>query len=144
MPDCVLRALHLYLFHKGAKSMCPKTLFFLITMLLLLALTTGQANATYTDYIGAGHDDGVSVDTCVNDGSASGAKTVDGSGLSGPNGTHDRVWDHGWLAYEGAPNPNSARSSYDYWIKYNFGEVYDLADMWIWNSNEGCCTERGL
>ena len=126
--------------------MCAKKLCVAISLVLLAVLVISPANATYTDYIGAGHASGVTVATCVNDDTASGAKTVDGSGLSGPSGTHDTVWDHGWLAYpeDLAPNPNSARSSYDYWIKYDFGEVYLLDDMWIWNSNEGCCTDRGF
>ncbi|MHC4498491.1 MAG: CotH kinase family protein, partial [Planctomycetota bacterium] len=123
--------------------MYTKNLTVLISFILLLSFV-GLANATYTDYIGAGHDSGVTVDTCINDETATGAKTVDGSGLSGPSGTHDTVWDHGWLAYAGATNPNSARSSYTYWIHYDLGQVYALADMWVWNSNEDGYTNRGL
>ena len=59
----------------------------IISLLLLLALSA-VANATYTDYIGAGHDAGVTVTTCVDDDEADGGKTVDGSGLSGPSGTN--------------------------------------------------------
>ncbi len=111
-------------------------------LVLLLGLTGGVANATYTDYIGAGHDAGVTVTACSTDETATGQKTVDGSGLSG--GTHSIIWDDGWLAYQGASNPNPARSSYTYWIRYDFGELYNLADMWIWNSNEDGYTDRGL
>ena len=117
-------------------------LFSLISLVLLLNLTIGVANATYTDYIGAGHDAGVTVTACSTDETATGQRTVDGSGLSG--GNHSTVWDDGWLAYQGATNPNPARSSYDYWIKYDFGELYNLADMWVWNSNEAGYTDRGL
>ena len=112
---------------------------------MLLNLAGSSANATYTDYIGAGHDAGVTVTTCSNDETATGQKTVDGSGLSG--GNHDRVWDNGWLGPDGDTNPNPARSSYDRWIKYDFGEVYSLADMWVWNSNGdvgGDYTTRGI
>jgi hypothetical protein len=133
------------LFHKGTNNMCQKNLFCLISLVLLAVLVISPAKATYTDYIGAGHDSGVTVDTCVDDDTATGYKTVDGSGLSG--GNHNRVWDNGWLAYEGAPNPNSNRSGIDYWIKYDFGEVYDLTDMWVWNSNGDVgesYTDRGL
>jgi hypothetical protein len=123
--------------------MYTKKLSVLIPFILLLNFV-GPANATYTDYIGAGHNSGVSVATCINDGTAKGSKTVDGSGLSGPSGTHDIVWDNGWLAYTGAANPNPARSGYAYWIRFNFGEIYSLADMWIWNSNEDYNTDRGF
>lgn len=37
------------LFHKGAKTMCPKNLFFLIPLLLLPTLTAGQALDRITD-----------------------------------------------------------------------------------------------
>jgi len=104
--------------------LCAGNLSTLISCLvLLLSLTIGVANATYTDYIGAGHDAGVTVTACSTDDTATGQKTVDGSGLSG--GTHSTVWDDGWLAYQGASNPNPARSSYNYWIKYDFGELYN-------------------
>ena len=125
------------LLHAGGSS----TL--ICSLVLLLGLAAGVANATYTDYIGAGHDAGVTVTACSTDETATGQKTVDGSGLN-LSDEHSIIWDDGWLAYQGAPNPNPARSSYDYWIKYDFGELYNLADMWIWNSNEDCCTNRGL
>jgi hypothetical protein len=119
-------------------------LFLLISLVLLLNLTIGVANATYTDYIGAGHDAGVTVTACSVDEAAIGQKTVDGSGLSGPSGTHSTAWIDHWLAFDPDTNPNPARSSYDYWIKYDFGEPYNLADMWVWNYNEDGYTDRGL
>jgi hypothetical protein len=127
---------------------CVVNLSALISCLvLLLGLSAGVANATYTDYIGAGHYAGVTVTACSVDDTATGQKTVDGSGLTGPSGTHSTIWDDGWLAYQGASNPNPARSSYTYWIRYDFGEPYNLADMWVWNSNGdvgGNYTDRGL
>ncbi|MHC4912491.1 MAG: hypothetical protein ACYTE5_05745, partial [Planctomycetota bacterium] len=120
---------------------------FISCLVLLLSLTINVANATYTDYIGAGHDANVTVTACSVDDTATGLKTIDGSGLTGPSGTHSTVWDDGWLAYQGASNPNPARSSYTYWIRYDFGEPYNLADMWVWNSNGdvgGNYTDRGL
>jgi hypothetical protein len=98
-----------------------KNLFFLITLLLLLALTTGQARATYADYIGAGHDSGVCGVTCVNDDTATGQRT---SGLSGAN--HDIAWNHGWLGPEGDSNPNPTRSSYDRWPTSPDGTIQAL------------------
>ncbi|MHC4456284.1 MAG: chitobiase/beta-hexosaminidase C-terminal domain-containing protein, partial [Planctomycetota bacterium] len=127
--------------HKSTKNW-----LFLISLVSLLALSA-VANATYTDYIGAGHNSGVTVTACSVDDTATGQKTVDGSGLTGPSGTHSTVWDDGWLAFEGATNPNPARSSYTYWIRYDFGEPYNLADMWVWNSNGDTgadYTNRGL
>jgi hypothetical protein len=115
-------------------------LSFVISFVLLLSLTIGVVNATYTDYIGAGHDTGVTVTACGVDEEAIGQKTVDGSGLSG--GNHSADWIDHWLTYDSSTNPNPTRSSYDYWIKYDFGETYSLADMWVWNYNE--ITNRGL
>ncbi|MHC4791210.1 MAG: chitobiase/beta-hexosaminidase C-terminal domain-containing protein, partial [Planctomycetota bacterium] len=125
---------------------CEVNWLFLIFLVYLLALSA-VADATYTDYIGAGHNSGVTVTTCSNDDDADGDKTVDGSGLSGPSGTHDNLWINGWLGPETASNPNPARSSIGHWIQYDFGEPYTLADMWVWNSNGdagGDYTGRGM
>ncbi|UCF42461.1 MAG: lamin tail domain-containing protein [Planctomycetota bacterium] len=141
------RAMSLTSAQKNERSLlCAENLPTLIScVVLLLGLTARVANATYTDYIGAGHDAGVTVTACSVDETATGQKTVDGSGLSGA--THSTIWDDGWLAYQGASNPNPARSSYTYWIRYDFGEPYNLADMWVWNSNGDVgedYTNRGL
>lgn len=113
--------------------MCKNNLCVLISFILFLALTAGQANATYTDYIGAGQDDGVTVTAYFVDETATGAKTVDGSGLTGPSGTHSDEWNDHWCSWEdgGAtprPGPNPARGN-SFWIHYDFGEVYSLAEM---------------
>jgi zona occludens toxin (predicted ATPase) len=81
-------ALSPHLFHKGAKSMCTKNLLFLIALLLLITAT--QTYATYTDYIGAGHDDGVTADASSVDEEAVAQNTVNGSGISGS--THSNTW----------------------------------------------------
>jgi len=117
-----------------------------LSILFVLVFFAGIADATYTDYIGAGHGDGVTVTACSeDDGIAVGQNTVNGSGLSGPSGTHDTDWANHWLSVENgtAANPNPARSTYGYWIKYDFGEVYNLSNMWVWNYNEQGVTSRG-
>lgn len=111
---------------------------------LFVLFFTGTVNATYTDYIGAGHHTGVTVTASSVDDEATAQKTVDGSGLSGPSGTHDTDWANHWLGPESSSNPNPARSSYGYWIQYDFGEVYNFSNMWVWNYNEGSYSSRGL
>jgi len=95
----------------------------------------------YTDYIGAGHDTDVVATVSLGDGQL----TVDGSGLVGDE--HSTEWDDGWIHYGQppvpAPSPNPARGD-GFWIHYDLGYLYTLADMWVWNSNESCCTDRGF
>jgi hypothetical protein len=144
MARCVLAAPYLHLFHKGTKNMCSKNLFFLITLLLLLALTAGQAKAVYTDYIGAGHDNGVTASASSTDDIAIAQNTVNGSGLTG--NSHSTVWEHTWTSNGDSGNPpaaspNPARGS-GQWIHYDLGSQYQLMLMHVWNANE--VTARGF
>jgi hypothetical protein len=123
-----------------------KNLLFLICPILFLALTAGQAKATYTDYIGAGHDDGVtaSASSTDQDSPTVGAfpeNTINGSGLTG--NAHSTDWIDTWtsLGMTTAPNPNPAHGS-GHWLHYDLGQVYQLTLMHVWNNNE--VTGRGF
>jgi len=139
-------SLFLHLFHKGANSMSKKNLFFLIGLLFLL--TAVRAKATYTDYIGAGHDEGVTADASSfdYDSPTVGAfpqNTVNGTGISG--NTHSTLWEDTWTSLAGttAPSPNPARGT-GHWLHYDLGQVYQLALMHVWNDNEEGQTDRGF
>jgi len=107
--------------------------------------TTQAASACpggiYTDYVGAGQATDVSVTQSSNDETATGTKTIDGSGLS--SGNHDTTWDNGWISHDVAANPNPARGS-GHWIRYDLGYIYSLGLLHVWNSNETGYTDRGL
>jgi hypothetical protein len=126
--------------------MCAKSLCVLVSFILFLDITAGQANATYTDYIGAGNDSGVTATACSTDQDSPtvGAfpeNTINGLGLTG--NSHSTEWAHTWtsLGMTPAPNPNSAHGT-GYWLHYDLGEVYQLMLMHVWNANE--VTGRGF
>ena len=111
-----------------------------------MALMASQAKATYTDYIGAGHDSGVTATACSTDQDSPtvGAfpeNTINGSGLTG--NSHSTEWIHTWtsLGMTPAPNPNPAHGS-GYWLHYDLGSQYQLTLMHVWNANE--VTGRGF
>jgi hypothetical protein len=52
-------------------------------------------------------------------------KTVDGSGLDAMD-QHSTAAEHMWLSSAGSQA----------WIQYEFGQVYRLHEMWVWNSNQ--------
>jgi hypothetical protein len=99
----------------------------------------------YTDYIGAGQDNGVTATGSKNESQASPQDSVNGSGLVGD--AHSVEWDDAWLHFEiplvPVPSPNPARGD-SFWIHYDFGYQYTLTDTWVWNGNEPCCTNRGF
>ena len=51
-------------------------------------------------------------------------KTIDGSGLTVDQ--HGVAWNTMWLSTGALPN----------WIQYQFDKVYQLHEMWVWNSNQ--------
>ena len=121
-----------------------KNAFTLIVFLLLLALTASPAKAAYTDYIGAGHDDGVTATASSIDEAAVPQNTVNGSGLTG--GTHSTNWGDTWTTNGDSGNPpavspNPARGI-GQWIHYDLGSQYQLTLMHVWNANE--VTNRGF
>jgi len=123
---------------------CDKQLCLLISFVLSLGLTADRACATYTDYIGAGHDIGVTASASSIDEAAVPQNTVNGSGIIG--NTHSTSWEHTWTTNGDAGNPpaaspNPARGS-GQWIHYDLGEVYQLMLMHVWNANE--VTARGF
>lgn len=100
----------------------------------------GVLHAAYTDYLGAGHSSGVTVTASSTDDNGTN-DLVDGSGLSG--NTHSTNYLHAWQSPTTAANPISSYGS-THWAKIDFGENYNLADMWYWNYNESCCENRGM
>lgn len=47
---------------------------------------------------------------------------------------HNTSWTAAWVSCEKAKNPNENRGQ-SHWAYYNFGKVYSLADMKVWNLN---------
>jgi len=63
-------------------------------------------------------------------------KTIDGSGLNSSD-QHSTVRTNMWLSSVTGPQPT--------WIQYEFGKVYKLHQMWVWNYNgESILTKFGL
>ncbi len=99
------------------------------------------SQAPYLDYIGAGHNADITVTTSNSEGPSTGAKTVDGSGLSGNN--HNNNVSHAWFGQETQANPVPGRGASN-WIHYDFGHQYALGASTIWNFNEEGYTEAGM
>jgi hypothetical protein len=94
----------------------------------------------YADYIGAGHWDDVSDDGPMSVEAADRIhpshylNTVNGVGLSG--GAHGTTWNtEMWLSQAAGANPNPGTEPGWTWIKYDFGRVYGLGSLWVWNFN---------
>ncbi len=56
---------------------------------------------------------------------------------------HNTNWYDGWVSCEAYPNPNSAHGV-SHWILYDFGQIYRLNDVHIWNYNEPDYLGQGL
>jgi hypothetical protein len=102
----------------------------------------------YTDYIGAGHWDDVSDDGPMRAEAADRThptfpgNTVNGAGLSG--GAHGTTWNtEMWLSQAAGANPHPGTEPGWTWIKYDFGRVYGLGSLWVWNYNSPS-NPRGL
>ena len=57
--------------------------------------------------------------------------------------THTTLTADSWASCQPAPNPNSARGT-SHWIRYDFGHVYSLRQLFGWNANESGETDRGF
>ena len=94
----------------------------------------------YTDYIGAGHWDDASNDGPMRAEAADRIhptrpeNTVNGAGLSGA--AHGTTWNtEMWLSQAAGANPHPGTEPGWTWIKYDFGRIYALGSLWIWNYN---------
>lgn len=47
---------------------------------------------------------------------------------------HNTSWSDAWISCETAPNPNDNRGQ-SHWTMYDFGQVYALGQMKVWNLN---------
>jgi Secretion system C-terminal sorting domain len=56
---------------------------------------------------------------------------------------HSTNFFDGWVSCEAAPNPNPARPV-SHFIMYDFGKVYKLGQMEIWNSNDPAHLDWGM
>ena len=56
---------------------------------------------------------------------------------------HSTNFFDGWVSCEAAPNPNPARPV-SHFIMYDFGKVYKLGQMTIWNSNDPAHLDWGM
>ncbi len=48
---------------------------------------------------------------------------------------HNTSWFEGWISCETSENPNSERG-FSHWISYDFGQIYALNELKIWNVND--------
>ncbi len=80
--------------------------------------------------------DNILVTTSSEVGGMSGTKTIDGSGLSADL-LHDTNSINFWTTYHtvGGMTPSPSGSTGAAWIAYEFGKVYQLETMWVWNYN---------
>jgi hypothetical protein len=124
----------------------------------LWSFTVGK----YTDYLGAGHWDDeytrqlpyrqnppghpgglMKVTAGASSSSTLPVHTVDGLGLSDLK--HETSWRSMWFWGKGASNPNPGTVPCTTWLKYDFGQVYKLGTLWVWNCNlEGSPVHYGL
>jgi Secretion system C-terminal sorting domain/F5/8 type C domain len=56
---------------------------------------------------------------------------------------HSTNFYDGWISCEAAPNPNPARPV-SHFIQYDFGKVYKLGQMTIWNTNDPSHLDWGM
>jgi len=94
----------------------------------------------YTDYIGAGQWDDVSDDGPMRVEAADRThptlyeNTVNGAGLSGA--AHGTTYNtEMWLSQAVGANPHPGTEPGWTWIKYDFGRIYGLGSLWVWNYN---------
>lgn len=105
----------------------------------------------YADYLGAGHWDDASAKGTMRATAAASLcpskpkYTVDGSGLT-DRSAHGTSWQKTmWLSPKAVSNRNPGTEPGWTWIKYDFGQVYKLKSMAVWNYNqEGSSVHRGL
>ena len=48
---------------------------------------------------------------------------------------HNTSWFDGWISCETSENPNEMRGE-SHWISYDFGQLYELNELKIWNIND--------
>ncbi len=48
---------------------------------------------------------------------------------------HNTSWFDGWISCETSENPNEIRGE-SHWISYDFGQLYELNELKIWNIND--------
>ncbi|MDW3649396.1 MAG: T9SS type A sorting domain-containing protein [Bacteroidia bacterium] len=53
------------------------------------------------------------------------------------------VWDQSWLSCQTSPNPNPDRGT-GHWIQYDFGDLYSLKSLHVWNANKIEDLDKGI
>ena len=56
---------------------------------------------------------------------------------------HSTNWYDGWVSCDASPSPNPSRAV-SHWILYDFGDVYELGKMHIWNYNDPTRLDMGI
>jgi len=79
------------------------------------------------------------------------SNTIDGSGISANGWTHNGgVFPPSWGGNGGMWMSNSTPAAYPYirantqWIRFDFDQVYNLDQMWIWNWNDNNYPQQGM
>lgn len=57
--------------------------------------------------------------------------------------THTTLTADSWASCQPSQNPNGARGN-SHWIRYDFGQVYTLRQLFVWNANASGETDRGF
>lgn len=53
------------------------------------------------------------------------------------------IWNNPWLSCQTSANPNTSRGN-SHWIRYDFGQVYKLSKMHVWNVNKVGESDKGF
>jgi hypothetical protein len=56
---------------------------------------------------------------------------------------HNTTWYDGWVSCEASDNPNAIRGQ-SHWLMYDFGYVYKMGQMHVWNTNDVEYLDWGL
>jgi hypothetical protein len=132
---CVAKAIMVTLFLE--ERIMYRNLFVLVVVVLVSVLV-GNAQATmFTDYVGAGHWDGATMNAVGNHmwhPNYAPANTVNGAGLDSTGLLHNNVASQvTYMAYEiGNPHPAMPTGT-KAWLEYNFGAEYSINSIWVWN-----------
>ncbi len=122
---------------------------FMIFLLSLALLSTQVWALQYEDFIGGGHwSSSQDIDASSNLGGLTPTFSVDGTHLWGDLHGNNSTGYGMWLTQAGGGggfvNPSPSGSEDPAWIWYDFGEIYPIREMWIWNYNQEGAVNRGL
>lgn len=104
----------------------------------LFAISTIQLSAQYTDYVGAGHNDGITITSSSSEDGSTAANTMDGSGMDSPYFTAGRFLEQATLGASRAEIDelhDTYGNDFEKWIDDQMAQDpdylrQDILDMW--------------